>query len=100
MATDVTIRRRCSRDPFFDLALMICASGKSLNRYIARDVCFGDSGGPMALVLPEGPRLFGVTSYITQTRRGIRSLIKCGNNKLSSVFTRAASVYDFIQANL
>lgn len=100
MATDVIVRTRCTRDRKFVPAAMICAIGRSLNRYIARDSCRGDSGGPLAALIPEGPRLFGVNSYAYVARFGIRSLIACGNSKLASVYTRVGGAYEFILAQL
>lgn len=100
MATGITVLNLCRLDPRFVPQAQICARGRPINRYLASGSCVGDSGGPMAGLTDAGPRLFGISSSVYRSNRGLQKFIRCGNRKLASVYSRVAASYGFILANL
>lgn len=98
MAGPVRIGTRCLYFPFrFVPAADICAVPQWSSWLIATGPCPGDSGGPMAVRLPDGLRLFGVGSEVFFRKRlGYR----CGDPKGAAIYERVAGAYAFLQANL
>ena len=82
----------------YALALDICEiSTKRFHGFTTANACPGDSGGPMAAVIPEGPRLFGVGDIVIYRRHlGYR----CGDPFGAAIYQRVSASYDFLQANL
>jgi secreted trypsin-like serine protease len=98
MATDVRMSTRCRyiTRQFFP-ASEACAIGKRrFPLQTTSNTCTGDSGGPMAVYFPDGPRLFGVASKIL-TRRHLG--FRCGDIAGASIYERVGFSYSFIQAN-
>jgi secreted trypsin-like serine protease len=101
-ATTVRVRTACRRyGPRFFETSMICALGKPIGRLVLnRSACFGDSGGPMVLNSPLGPRLVGVSSYVVSVVQGRFRGALCGFHKAPAVWARVSDGLDFIQENL
>jgi trypsin len=101
-ATSVRVRNSCIRyGPVFSAASMICALGRPIGRLVLnRSACFGDSGGPMVLNTPLGPRLVGVSSYVISVVRGRYRGALCGFRKVPAVWARVADGLGFLQASL
>jgi hypothetical protein len=78
--------------PYYD----ICGVGtKRYPGFVTANACRGDSGGPMAGLLSDGPRLFGVSSQIFYRRKqGYR----CGDPLGGSIYSRVSAAYDWLQA--
>jgi secreted trypsin-like serine protease len=82
----------------YALALQICeVSTKRFRGFTTANACPGDSGGPMAALLPEGPRLFGIADIVIY-RRHLR--YRCGDPLGGAIYQRVSASYDFLQANL
>jgi secreted trypsin-like serine protease len=98
---DVRISTRCSRfrHSGFLLNLDICEIATKLFRrdFTTANACPGDSGGPMAALLPEGPRLFGIGGAVFYRKHlGYR----CGDPVGAAIYERVAASYEFLQANI
>lgn len=100
--TNVRVRSACNRyGPAFSPTSMICALGRPIGRLVLnRSACFGDSGGPMVLNSPLGPRLVGVSSYVVSVTGGRFKGALCGFRKVPAVWARVVAGLDFIKANL
>ena len=74
---------------------MICTLGTKLSRFkplpINSGACSGDSGGPLMVDLPTGPRQVGIVSY---------GGIPCGLPSAPSVYSRVSDGLDFISAQV
>ena len=80
----------------FDPATMLCAgtldtSDKNDENAITNgvDTCYGDSGGPVMLGTPAGPRLVGIVSFGNG----------CATRDTYGVYTRVAAMRGFLAAN-
>jgi trypsin len=72
---------------------MICALGHRFgHKPIGSTTCFGDSGGPLIGITPDGPRLLGVTSFA-----GIVGNIACGAQAKPSVYARVSTATHFVK---
>jgi secreted trypsin-like serine protease len=94
MAADTRVAKGCG--PGLFRAVMICTRGGRIGRYLRRGTCSGDSGGPLAAEIPEGPRLFGVTSFGLTPNDWVGKQVVCGHYKGREIFTRIAGVSAFI----
>jgi trypsin len=101
-ATTVRVRNACIRyGSNFSPTAMICALGRPIGKLVLnRSACFGDSGGPMVLNSPLGPRLVGVSSYVISVLGGRYRGALCGFRKVPAVWTRVTDALPFIQENL
>jgi secreted trypsin-like serine protease len=74
--------------------------GKVRKRPIKRTVCAGDSGGPMVVASPAGPRLVGIAEATSAPpKRSAFGFVWCGLKGFPAIHTRVVSWLGFIQSS-
>ena len=74
----------------FDKNSMLCGGklATSSSSDDAVDACYGDSGGPLIVNTPEGPKLAGLVSWG----------LACGSDKFWGVYTRLGNLYAWVNS--